>query len=78
VEVTISCFFQKNVIEYRKLKSYISMKQDMFLCASTRNTVITEQVRYFGRHPNTSVTTVFRTSQNMTVVVVCKTVLSRF
>ena len=36
---------------------------------------ITEQVRFFGRHPKTSVNELLRTSQSMTVVFVRETAL---
>ncbi len=49
------------------------MKQDMLLRVKTKNTA---QSPDKGRNPDTSVTVVFRTSQDMTVVVVCETALS--
>jgi hypothetical protein len=44
-------------------------------CDHKKHNVITEQVRFFGRHPKTSVNVLFRSSQSMTVVFVCETAL---
>ena len=41
-----------------------------------KHNTITEHVRFFGRHPNTSANALLRTSENMTVVVVRETALS--
>jgi hypothetical protein len=62
----------------RHFMNHVHIHETRYLlpCEHKKHSAISEQVRYFGRNPNTSVNALFRTSQSMTVVVVRETALS--